>query len=370
MGAEDGRGLVKLFESFPMDLQELEVQNFEGGEVFSLYLMSRRAALQGEGVKELELLCTCLKTWVQRNIEAEGTGQWMVPVTIHVSVKARRAAIQLDQSSEADTYLKKLVEIHRELFQKLTRERSKRAGYVWVCCELLRAYFRLGQVPQCSFLLSAVSQSLNKDGFNPMELPKAIAVTFFFYWGKHCVFDHNLRDADERLSWAFKNCPKNAKVQRQKILLYLVPCKLRLGVLPTQALLENYDLDIFVDIVRAIREGDVRLFSEKMEESAADFIKMGTYLLMMRLKFVVLRNLTKGVHAEVRRRLGETGHRQPLAPFEHVFRWQDGCDADEADSLLSNLIYQGAVKGYVSHEHRKVVFAKDNPFPPPNKWRA
>merc|ERR1712032_1651749 len=140
---------------------------------------------------------------------------------------------------------------------------------------------------------------------------------------------------------------------------------------PTQALLQQHELGMFVDIVRAIREGNVKLFTEKMEEYAADFIKMGTYLLMMKLKFVVFRNLCKSVHNEVRRRLGENAaHKLDLAPFEHVFAWQDGCDVDETACVLSNLIYQGAAKGYISHEHRKVVFAKDMPFPPPAKWRA
>merc|ERR1719337_752950 len=156
---------------------------------------------------------------------------------IHLSSSARRVACQLDQAkrSEAssDAFLKKLVEIHRELFQKLNKERTKRAAYIWVCCELLRAYFKLGQISQCSFLLNAVTQSLSKDSFEPKELPKAISVTFYFYWGKHCVFDHNLRDADEKLTWAFNHCPAKNRSHRRKILLYLVPCKLRLGVLPT-----------------------------------------------------------------------------------------------------------------------------------------
>merc|ERR1712087_758160 len=251
------------------------------------------------------------------------------------------------------------------------KERTKRAGHIWVCCELLRAYFKLGQISQCSFLLTAVSQSLNKDGFNPADLPKAISVTFFFYWGKHCVFTHNLKDADDKLTWAFKNCPAKSMYNRRKILLYLVPCKLRLGVLPTQELLHAHDLSIFGNIVRAIREGNVQLFTEKMEEHAADFIKMGTYLMMMKLKFMVLRTLCKTVHHEVRRRQGENASQKlDLAPFEHVFSWQDGCDVDETACLLSNLIYQGAVKGYLSHEHRKMVFAKDLPFPPPSKWRV
>jgi hypothetical protein len=294
---------------------------------------------------------------------------------MHLSAMARRVAVLLDKEkrSEAstDAFLKKLVEIHRELFQKLNKESSKRAGHVWVCCELLRAYFQLGQINQCAFLLTALSQSLSKDGFNPTDLPKSIAVTFFFFWGKHCVFNHDLQQANEKLSWAFVNCPEKSTANRRQILLYLVPCKLRLGVLPTQQLLQTHDLVIFVDIVRAIREGNVKLFTERMQEYSAEFIKMGTYLLMMKLKFMVLRNLTKSVHGEVRRRLGESATTKlDLTPFEHVFSWQDDCDVDETACVLSNLIYQGAVKGYMSHEHRKLVFAKEQPFPAPSKWRV
>jgi len=138
-----------------------------------------------------------------------------------------------------------------------------------------------------------------------------------------------------------------------------------------QNLLQTHDLGMFIDIVGAIREGNVKLFTEKMEEHASDFIKMGTYLLMMKLKFMVLRTLCKNVHDEVRLRQGEKAQSKlDLAPFEHVFNWQDGCDVDETACVLSNLIYQGAVKGYLSHEHRKMVFAKEAPFPAPSKWRV
>lgn len=344
------------------------------GESLGLYLSCLQAGLSGEPVREAELICTCLKTWVQIYIEADGTGLWMTPLMMFFCKYARRTATQLDKAkrseSNSDSYLKKLVEIHREMFQNLNREKTKRAGHVWVCCELLRAYFKLGQISQCSFLLNAVSQSLNRDGFNPTDLPKAISVTFFFYWGKHCVFTHNLPGADDKLTWAFNNCPEKSNSNRRKILLYLVPCKLRLGVLPSQKLLKSYNLTIFGDIVRAIREGNVQLFAQKMEEHASDFIKMGTYLSMMKLKFTVLRSLTRNVHREVRKNLEEKqAHKMDLAPFVHVFNWQDGCDADETACIISNLIYQGALKGYLSHEHQKIVFAKDSPFPPPSKWR-
>eukprot|EP00435_Cladocopium_sp_Y103_P032012 s1287_g8.t1 len=273
------------------------------------------------------------------------------------------------QHQENNAYLKQLVALYRKFFNTLNKERAKRAGHVWICCELLRAYFKLQQVSQCSFTLTTVTQSMQKDGFSPTDLPKAICVTFYFFWGKYLVFDHNLQGADEKLTWAFNNCPERALANRRRILLYLVPCKLRLGVLPTQELLHKYDLDVFVDVVKAIKEGNVQLFNNKMTELSADLIKMGTYLLMMKLKFMVMRNLTKGIFREVRGRLAEKTDKLDFTPFEHVFGWQDGCDADETAACLATLIYNGAIKGYLSHDRRKVVFAKDAPFPPPSKWR-
>merc|ERR1719478_2050343 len=105
----------------------------------------------------------------------------------------------------------------------------------------------------------------------------------------------------------------------------------------------------------------------KMEEYAADFIKMGTYLLMMKLKFMAYRTLCKGVHQTLQNNVIKDGpqlNKISLEPFEKAFAWQDDCDADETACIVTGLMFQGAIKGYLSNEHRKVVLAKDTPFPP------
>ncbi len=43
------------------------------------------------------------------------------------------------------------------------------------------------------------------------EIIRSISVTFYYFWGKHCVFDHNFKEAEEKLSWAFDNCHPDAK---------------------------------------------------------------------------------------------------------------------------------------------------------------
>ena len=93
----------------------------------------------------------------------------------------RKTAINLDKDNTSHKYVKKLVEIFREQFQKLIKEKTKRGGLIWISCELLRAYFLLAQVNQCSFLISAIKTSYQKEGgFDPdtNELPKSISVTF------------------------------------------------------------------------------------------------------------------------------------------------------------------------------------------------
>jgi len=39
-------------------------------------------------------------------------------------------------------------------------------------------------------------------------------------------------------------------------------------------------------------------------------------------------------------------------------------DIDEIECVLANLVYKGYIKGYISHQHSKLVVAKGNAFPP------
>jgi hypothetical protein len=39
-------------------------------------------------------------------------------------------------------------------------------------------------------------------------------------------------------------------------------------------------------------------------------------------------------------------------------------DKDEVECVLANLIYKGYIKGYLSHQHSKLVVSKTNSFPP------
>lgn len=126
----------------------------------------------------------------------------------------------------------------------------------------------------------------------------------------------------------------------------------------------------FDGICTAIRTGNVRLFSHHMMESSADFLKLGTYLLMMKLKFMVYRTLCQGVYGLMQKKLGQGSNKLAMEPFAQAMYFQDDCDEDETACIMANLIFAGFIKGYISNEHKKLVFAKDTPFPHPSKWRT
>ncbi len=39
-------------------------------------------------------------------------------------------------------------------------------------------------------------------------------------------------------------------------------------------------------------------------------------------------------------------------------------DSDETQCILANLIFEGKIKGYISHQHQKLVVSKQQAFPP------
>ena len=45
-------------------------------------------------------------------------------------------------------------------------------------------------------------------------------------------------------------------------------------------------------------------------------------------------------------------------------RQEEDIDQDETECIIANLIYEGKIKGYISHQHQKLVVSKKDAFPP------
>jgi hypothetical protein len=89
-----------------------------------------------------------------------------------------------------------------------------------------------------------------------------------------------------------------------------------------------------------------------------NLISQGTYLLLEKCKTVAYRNLFKRVHHILDK------YQISLNHVANTFKWLGmPIDLDEVECILSNLIYRGYVRGYLSHAKRILVLSKRDPFP-------
>ena len=132
-----------------------------------------------------------------------------------------------------------------------------------------------------------------------------------------------------------------------------------LGVLPGTTIASKYQLSELYQIGDAARKGDLSSFNRLLEKHQISFIRIGVYLVFEQVRLLVYRNLFRRVFV-----LTNHNTRLNLSLFE-VCLGSMGVEADldEIECILANLIVQGKIKGYISHEKRFLVVSKTEPFP-------
>jgi hypothetical protein len=122
--------------------------------------------------------------------------------------------------------------------------------------------------------------------------------------------------------------------------------------------LNKYGLQEFKPLVEGIVKGDLRTFQDGLVQYQDRFIRQGTYLLLEKCKTVVYRNLFKRVWKIMDK------HQIRLDQLSTAFKWLGmPIDLDEIECILSNLIFKGYIRGYLSHAKRTLVLSKRDPFP-------
>jgi nuclear mRNA export protein PCID2/THP1 len=173
------------------------------------------------------------------------------------------------------------------------------------------------------------------------------------------MFDSDYKSAEIYLSFAFNNCHKKFPKNKRQILIYLVPVKMLLGHMPRKEILEKYNVLQFHELASALKEGNVRKFDEVIQRHETFFIESGIYLIVEKLKIIAYRNLFKRVYLILQT------HQIDLQCFLTALNFASGevIEMDETQCIVANLIYEGRIKGYISHQHNKLVVSKQNPFP-------
>lgn len=221
--------------------------------------------------------------------------------------------------------------------------------------QLFKVYFRINKLHLCKPLTRAIENSALKDSF-----PLAQQITYKYFVGRQAMFDSDYKNADRYLSYAFNHCHKQFPRNKRLILIYLVPVKMLLGYMPKREMLERYDVLQFHELACALKEGNILKFDEVIQRHEAFFIDYGIYLIVEKLKSIGYRNLFKRVHLITQTHQLDLQHFLVALEFAGV----NDITMDETHCIVANLIFEGRIKGYISHQHNKLVVSKQNPFPP------
>ena len=218
--------------------------------------------------------------------------------------------------------------------------------------------FKLQRMQQAEYLYRPVTNP----SFPPLEeFPRSQQVTYRFYRGRLALSSGNLSAANEHLSFAAKHCHRGSKHNAQLIMRYLVPVRMSLGQLPQAALLERHGLTEYTALVAAMREGDVRAFTQAKDTFQLQYIQIGVFLLIERLTLVVYRRLLQ------RLRLVLGSKHLPLPAIECAFK-SSGVDftQEEVHCIVARLVTERLMKCQISLS-ANVVLMPAQAFPPLKK---
>ncbi|NWZ23580.1 PCID2 protein, partial [Asarcornis scutulata] len=286
----------------------------------------------------------------------------MYAVALDLRIFANNADQQLMKKgkSKVGDMLEKAAELLMSCFRVCasdTRagiEDSKKWGMLFLVNQLFKIYFKINKLHLCKPLIRAIDSSNLKD-----EYSMAQRVTYRYYVGRKAMFDSDFKQAEEYLSFAFEHCHRSSQKNKRMILIYLLPVKMLLGHMPTVQLLKKYDLMQFAEVTKAVSEGNLLLLNDALTKHETFFIRCGIFLILEKLKIITYRNLFKKVYLLLKT------HQLSLDAFLIALKFMqvDDVDIDEVQCILANLIYMGHIKGYISHQHQKLVVSKQNPFP-------
>jgi hypothetical protein len=143
------------------------------------------------------------------------------------------------------------------LFPNLQVKGPKRIGALYVTCQLFKIYFRLGTVHLCRSVIRSIETARN---FDFEDFPVKDKVTYMYYTGRLEVFNENFLVADQKLTYALVHCNPQYESNLRRILKFLIPVKLSIGVLPRITLLERYNLlEVYILVHLLNLEGNCKL---------------------------------------------------------------------------------------------------------------
>lgn len=292
-------------------------------------------------------------------------GNWLIPVLGEICAESIRLCVRLEDKEEQAASLGEVERIIKSFMATALTDReenpsqSKKLGALLIINTLMRIYFLLHNLRLCRNLIKYTEGNQATLRKYMKRYPKSQRLLYEYYVGRVELFEGSFESARKRLLYVFEKCPKEEKKRKKMVLIYLIPLQLLHSILAKMELLVKYDVLEFKGIIAAMKQGDINMLEEELGKNQAFFIHHGIFLLLEKLKVVTYRNLIRMVH----KGLKATSMLQ-LKAISTAFKLKGvAFDDDEMECMLANLIYDGYIKGYVSHKHKVVVLSTKNPFP-------
>lgn len=242
-------------------------------------------------------------------------------------------------------------------------EKSKRIGTLEVINQLLRVYFKINQLRLCQHLIRTV----DAPGFIDFEtsFPVEHRVTYKYFVGRLHLFEDRYDQAVECLTYAAENLHASRELHIRFVLMYLIPARILCGTLPAENMLIRYNMHWFRDITKALKSGNLGLFDTAVAEHELFFIRRGLFLVIEKMRPIVYRSLCRHVY-RARAAMGKPDpHKLNLDDFRHALSvCGSKTSRNEVECIMANLIYNGLIKGYISHQVGFLVLSTKTPFPP------
>lgn len=191
---------------------------------------------------------------------------WIVEPLKALLRRVRKVAIRSAMEAGKVEVLGNAARIMQALFPALLRDRaawedSKKPAALSLTVELFRLYFAINNLNLCKNLVRNVDSGqlpdpLKEDPSFPYQ--RGDAVSYAFYAGRLALLENKFQLADRLLSFAYRHSPRGHQ-NLKAILKYLIPVRLRRGLLPRNELLQRNGLSEFVPIAGAIRSGTIPL---------------------------------------------------------------------------------------------------------------
>jgi hypothetical protein len=290
---------------------------------------------------------------------------------------SRRAAYVVDTVEDAAPAsterqaCEELAQLLNQLFGVCLADRTalvKTRACLLVANHLFKLYFHLNNLRMIPSLL----RTINSQGFPPLSsFPISQLVTHKFYVGRLELLQGNYAAATEALSFAFRRCPRAAYANKKACLLFLIPLQLLHGCLPPPALLRDFPLPLYQELLTIVKTGNLVAFDQLLEDEQDLFIRLGILILLQKLRLLVFRvfiaRLVRLAAAtsscilpgcQIGSRIGPHLHIAILPPLLPTL------DPAEIECLLANIAARKLLKCSISHARQIVIFSKGETFSP------